>query len=137
MGRGPTEAALAPPREVRQGSGGAAPSGVQGRSPGGGLGGRSPPENFEQNQHNLVFREATGCKNTAIKTTSEQVMLSRCIHVKFILEQQCIGYNIVIPQIETCRIFGVHLLSLYRILLIFVFFPFNFEQRHPIHFRYW
>ena len=32
--------------EMRQGSGGAAPSGVQGRSPGGGLGGRSPPEIF-------------------------------------------------------------------------------------------
>jgi len=43
-----TEAALAPPRELQQGSGGAAPSGVQGRSPGGGLGGRSPPENFDK-----------------------------------------------------------------------------------------
>ena len=43
-----TEAALAPPRELRQGSGGAAPSGVQGRSPGGGLGGRSPPEIFDK-----------------------------------------------------------------------------------------
>ena len=32
-----------------QGSGGAAPSGVQGRSPGGGLGGRSPPDFFWQN----------------------------------------------------------------------------------------
>ena len=46
--RGAPEAALAPPRELWQGSGGAAPSGVQGRSPGGGLGGRSPPENFEK-----------------------------------------------------------------------------------------
>ena len=31
---------------LQGGSGGAAPSGVQGRSLGGGLGGRSPPENF-------------------------------------------------------------------------------------------
>jgi len=29
--RDPTEVALAPPREVRQGSGGAAPSGAQGK----------------------------------------------------------------------------------------------------------
>ena len=31
---------------LQGGSWGAAPSGVQGRSPGGGLGGLSPPENF-------------------------------------------------------------------------------------------
>ena len=43
-----TEAALASPRELRQGSGGVAPSGFQGRSPDGGLGGRSPPEIFDK-----------------------------------------------------------------------------------------
>ena len=46
--KGPTEAVLAPLREVRQGSGGAAPAGSRGEARGVGLRGVKPPGNFCQ-----------------------------------------------------------------------------------------
>ena len=39
----------APPSELRQESGAQPPAGSRGGAPGGGLGGRSPPENFWKN----------------------------------------------------------------------------------------
>ena len=48
VANGSSKAARSAAERGRQGSGGAAPSGVQGRSPGGGLGGRSPPEKFSR-----------------------------------------------------------------------------------------
>ena len=44
-----TEVAPAPPRELRQGSGGAAPSGVQGWNPCRGARGAEPPGKFLKN----------------------------------------------------------------------------------------
>ena len=49
---------------LQGGSGGAAPSGVQGRSPGGGLGGRIPPGNFCENRGVLKqFQQYRRTKN--------------------------------------------------------------------------
>jgi hypothetical protein len=43
-----TEAALAPPRELQRGSGGAAPSGVPGQRPWRGARGAEPPGKFSR-----------------------------------------------------------------------------------------